>query len=815
MFPFLIKARTIWGFIAILWIAVAGDEVFALDLRTAVVLGPANPSPPEAKAVQMLIEEVEKRTHVRWKQVSTWPTNDVICVVVSSMTNLVGPPGEAALAPGEPAGERAVDGYRIEVQQRAGGGRVLVAGNDPRGTLFGVGHLLRNLAMKPDSVTVSDDLRVATRPRYPLRGHQLGYRPKTNSYDAWDLDRWEQYFRDLAIFGCNAIELIPPRSDDDATSPHFPKPPLEMMVGMSRLAAEYGLEVWVWYPAMDTDYSDSNTVDAALREWGEIFGKLPRLDAVFVPGGDPGHTEPRALAGLLEKQTVNLRRFHPNAQMWVSPQGFGQEWLDEFLTAVRTNQPEWLSGLVYGPQIRISLPQLRAALLDRYPIRHYPDITHSRQCQYPVPDWDTAYAVTEARECINPRPIQQAAIFRATQPYTAGFITYSEGCNDDVNKAIWSGLGWNPDAQVTEILRDYSRYFIGADHADSFAQGLLGLERNWQGPLLSNEGVYTTLASFQALERAASETLRGNWRFQQALFRAYYDAYTRRRLLYETELEERALEQLRRASHLGSARAMSEAMDILDQGVKERTAEDWSQRIFELAESLYRSIGMQLSVEKHKAIAVDRGAMLDTLDYPLNNRLWLKERFSKIRKLADENERLAALAEIVHWTDPGAGGFYDDLGNIARQPHLVKGPGLEQDPGCYDSPRVGFEEDLVVDDPEEKPSGSRRMSWIDHAESLFDAPLRLRYDNLDPEAQYKVRVVYGGDSPKRKIRLVANDQTEVHPFLAKPVPFRPLEFNLPQEVTASGKLALSWFREPGLGGNGRGCQVSEIWLIKR
>ena len=49
----------------------------------------------------------------------------------------------------------------------------------------------------------------------------------------------------------NAIELIPPRSDDDADSPHFPMPPLEMMAGMSGLCADYGLDVWLWYPAMD------------------------------------------------------------------------------------------------------------------------------------------------------------------------------------------------------------------------------------------------------------------------------------------------------------------------------------------------------------------------------------------------------------------------------------------------------------------------------------------------------------------------------------------------------------------------------------
>ena len=183
--------------------------------------------------------------------------------------------------------------------------------------------------------------------------------------------------------------------------------------------------------------------------------------------------------------------------------------------------------------------------------------------------------------------------------------------------------------------------------------------------------------------------------------------------------------------------------------------------------------------------------------------------------MPSEPDRLKALAEILDWTNPGPGGFYDDLGNIACQPHLVRGPGFEHDPGCLESPRVGFEEDLVPDEPDEKPSGARRKSWIDHAESLFDAPLNLRYTGLAPDARYKLRVVYAGDSQKKKIRLMANDSVEVHPFITKPFPFKPVEFDIPQEATRSGELNLSWYREPGLGGNGRGCQVSEVWLLKK
>jgi len=134
--------------------------------------------------------------------------------------------------------------------------------------------------------------------------------------------------------------------------------------------------------------------------------------------------------------------------------------MEEFHDVVR-REPPWLAGVVYGPQTRLSLPKLRAALPARLPIRDYPDITHSRQCQYPVPDWDVAFALTEGREVSNPRPRQTARMFRYGRANTFGFITYSEGCHDDVNKAVWSALGWDDRADVKDVLRQYGRYFIG------------------------------------------------------------------------------------------------------------------------------------------------------------------------------------------------------------------------------------------------------------------------------------------------------------------------------------------------------------------
>lgn len=782
----------------------------ALDLSQAVVVSAPDATPRQQLAVRMLVEEAEKRTGIRWPQMTSWPATNVPVIAVglrSALLNVAGPHAESLQSSPAPS---AAEGFRLCVRQSDKNPAVLILGNDERGVLFGVGRLLRELRMERGKASLNDNLDVTTAPKYPLRGHQLGYRPKTHSYDAWDLPVWEQYFRDLAVFGCNAIELIPPRSDDAADSPHFPRPPMEMMRGMSRLADEYGLDVWIWYPAMDKDYADPQTVEFALREWGDVFSKLPRIDAVFVPGGDPGHTQPKYLMQLLEKQSRNLRQHHPKAQMWVSPQSFNQAWLDEFLDILKRDQPDWLSGIVFGPQVRIDVPELRKLVPAKYPIRHYPDITHSRQCQYPVEDWDTAFAVTEGRECINPRPEAEAMILRKTLPHTIGFLTYSEGCNDDVNKIVWSALGWNPEEDVTEILRQYSRYFLGARYADDFAQGLLALERNWRGPLVPNDGVETTLARFQTMEQAASPADLKNWRFQQALFRAYYDAYVRRRLMRETEAQANALRQLRTAIASGSSAAMTAAEKILDRPVTITRDEDLRLRIHELAEALFQSISMQLSVKKYKAIAVDRGASLDTLDFPLNDGPWLKHRFASIRKLSSEPERLRAIDEILNWADPGPGGFYDDLGHAARQPHLVQGFSFEEDPSRMRSVRVDFEKGLAWDAPDEP----RRVSWIDHAESLYDMPLRMRYTGLDPKAGYTLRVVYAGDN-QRKIRLVANETTEIHPYIARPIPFKPVEFNLPPATTASGELNLSWFGEAGLGGNGRNCQVSEVWLLKK
>jgi hypothetical protein len=340
--------------------------------------------------------------------------------------------------------------------------------------------------------------------------------------------------------------------------------------------------------------------------------------------------------------------------------------------------------------------------------------------------------------------------------------------------------------------------------------------------------VYTTLEQFQRMESSATPAELLNWRFQMGLYRAYYDAYVRSRLINETSAENRALSRLAeirrmgvrpnqlevespegKATNEGGALVLlNQAEAQLDEPLQNPVSPDWRTRVMELGEALYQTIHMQLAVERYQAEAVERAANLDTLDAALSDGPWLKERFDEIRQLPSNLDRIHAIEAILDRTNPGPGGFYDDLGNLACQPHLVRGLGPTRDPEFRASSLVGF-------GYPDWSAETAPVAWKCWAESLFDAPLEMHYENLDPHIQYKVRVVYSGDSPEMKIRLGAAENTQVHPFISKPFPIRPLEFDIPLDATRRGDLTLKWFREPGLGGDGRGCQVAEVWLIKK
>src|SRR6478735_8424380 len=757
------------------------------DFSGATIFFPENKNVQLAKVVQVLQEEIQKRTNISLPATGKLTSKNKLVVAIGVESRL-GKFPEAFKTALNKLPETGKDGYKIVLSDNK---TIIIAGHDERGVLYGVGWLLRKVEMKNGQILIPGDLNIASSPTYPIRGHQLGYRPKTNAYDAWTVAQYDQYIRDLAIFGANSIEIMPPRTDDDSTSVHMKLPAIQMIAEQSRICKSYGLDVWMWYPNMGSDYAKPDAIQKELEERDKIFSVLPKLDALFVPAGDPGDLEPDVLFEWLEKEAVVLHKYHPNAKIWVSPQVFkpSREWYKKFYELVN-REYEWCGGIVYGPWIRTPLPEVKKLVKSSVAIRLYPDITHSYSCQYPIPDLDLAYAMTLGRECINPRPEDEKYIHNLYAPLAQGSISYSEGTNDDVNKFVWSGQDWDPSTPVIETLRDYARYFIGSDYTEGVTAGLFALEKNTRGPLLSNEQVQVTLQQWQDMEKSAPKEVLSNPRFQNGLIRAYFDAYTQRRLIYETALERQARNILESAKTSGSTSAISAARNTISQAHEKPVSPELKERCYALADSLFRSFGAQLTTKKHHAME-GRGNFIDNIDIPLNDALWILDQLNQIEKLNTEAERLAAIDQMLHRTDPGPGGFYDNFGNPAAWRRIKAKKTWAEDPGSLESPRVSFGVGLTgvdwVHEIVAKGFEGQTMplAWMNQINTLYDTPLEMEYDRLGPNAEYILKIAYTGRF-RSSIKLVADGVT-IHNYIrmgTKPL----FEFALPKVITKDGKV---------------------------
>ncbi len=762
-------------------------------VRSTIVIPDGLADEVERTAVSSLVEEVEKRAGVRWAVQGEWPESGPVIAVTSGGEG----PRRLGAAPANlrsMAGRLKPEGFVLSVEL-TGAGRptVWVIGADPRGVLYGVGKLLRTMEMTRGSATLEPRTSIASSPAYPIRGHQLGYRNRANSWDAWDEGQFEQYIRELALFGSNCVENIP--FEDGSASPHMRVPRQVMNVRMSEICRRYGQDYWIWTPA-DFDLADAPRREKALRDHEALYKACPRLDAVFVPGGDPGDNDPALVMPFLEELSVLLAKYHPKGRIWLSMQGFRDDRAEYIYRYLDERKPAWFGGLVCGPSSP-PIPQTRRRLDPRYPIRHYPDITHNVRCQYPIPWWDPALAMTLGREAINPRPVQFAEIHGALAPYTAGFLSYSDGVHDDVNKVVWSGLAWDPSTPVRELLIEYSRLFFSPEVAEAAADGILALERNWIGSLRDNGGVEASLALWEGLERRAPQ-LSGNWRWQMCVVRAVYDAYTRHRLIYEAALEEEANGRLAGAGALGALEAMDAASAALRLAESDPVRPDLRRRIGDLCDDLFRTIGLQTSVPRYKASGPERGCFLDFVDHPLNNRWWIEDEFAAIRRMPAESERLARLELLRTWEHPGPGSFYDNVGHVAKSPHVLVGDTTTLGLSTGDTP---IPEVLWWEGgrSRKRPSWMVEMNW----------PLAMHYTNLDPSSRYVIRTTGYGTCQ------LSVDGERVRPTLDLKDVGEFKEFPVPQHLLRDGTLHLT-FERPVEDVNWRyQSRLSELWLLKR
>lgn len=751
------------------------------DLSKATLVVSKNiPSPVRETAIRILREEIAKRTSIQLKETDKPGSQQVIILALASEKELSGltlPMNAEELKP-----EKKPEGYRLVLDQANGKTILWLIAADQKGAIFAVGQLLRTAVLTRNKISFDSRNEIATSPKYPLRGHQIGYRNTANSWDSWTMDQYETYLRELALFGTNCIENIP--FQDDRVNPLMKYPREVMNKRISEICFEYGLDYWVWTPA-DADLSDPAKFKAEVAKHAAYYKNCPHLDGVFFPGGDPGSNHPRDVMPFLKAVTAELKKYHPKATMWISLQGFSDEQVDYFYQYLDKNNPDWLTGVVTGP----SSPDLAATrfrLPKKYMHRHYPDLTHTIRCQYPTLNWDQAFALTEGREVSNPQPSYYAKIHNHYAPFTDGFLSYSDGVHDDVNKVTWSQMGWNPERPVREVLVEYTRFFFGTAAAETAADGILALERNWVGPTEENGGIFATWQLWKKLESEHPE-LKNNWRWQLLLLRSNYDLMVKLRKAYEQNLELKANKILLQAPKIGSAKAMSEALMLVNKAETEPITSQLRQKIADLCEALFQSIGLQTSVKKYHASGSERGAILDFIDYPLNNRWWLADEFSKIEKMPTEKEKLDRLKLIATWENPGDGSYYDNISDISKSSHVLT-----------------FSDDATDVAWWEDGRSRKRLST-----QLFQNFPILKYTDLDPAGRYLIRIAGYGEA------LLRVDGERLEPTLYKKGYEEFKEFPLNPKYVSDGKIDVTFDQpeESQLNWRQR-SKVTDVWLIK-
>ena len=771
----------------------------------------------ERRAISIFAEEISLRTGLELAQSPVFmPGVSNAVITTESRLGSVCPQAARALSRLEAPG---AEGFRLFFSRRGDALSLFAVGRDARGAMYAMGKLLRLLRLFPGRIE-ADALfsGLSSTPRYPLHGHQLAYRDKQNTLPCWTEREFDRYIRDLLLFGSNAIELLPPRTDDNLYSRKMRRDPFELMVRLEKIVHAYGMDLWLWYPNMGADYGDPKVLEAELLEREKVFSALGSVEGMLVPAGDPGELEPDELFPVTEKCVKILHKYHPSAKVYLAPQSFAPQpgWYDAFYRHV-SEQPDWLYGVCFAPWEQQTIEEMRARLPDLYKgrIRHYPDITHNYGCQFALPHWDNCFAIVEGRECYNARPRAMKAIHNHHAPCTVGSITYSEGIHDDVNKFVWGQQDWDDRQDAEETVREYVRLFIDPALEDELTRALMGLEENWdcEAPIEENEAVGRTCALWRDIDARASDAVRRNFRYQMGLMRALADEYIRGKRRYDARLEGECKEALARAEEWGADEAMRRAKAILNRGIDEPHDPQLRARLQRMADELHRSCGIKLTTARSGGQRWGRGAWMDMIDTPLSDAQYLSVTMKAIRHLPTEAEKRAAIAAMLRRTDPGEGGVYVNLGSAKSRALLSRAHDWADDPGLLRTAFTGIDGGALTAVHEDTGTyRERAVPWemLSRAFTYYDVPLTVTVPGLDPAARYRLRVGYSAQRWPSPVRLTLSDGTVLHEEVPAHDADVSYEYDLPAEAYADGRLALTWQAHGQVGGAG----VNELFLLR-
>lgn len=756
------------------------------------------------------------------------------------------------------------EGYRLKLAVCNGAPALLAACMDARGMLYAVGEILRQGVTRGGGVAFPAGLDVRGVARFPIRGLNVfqGHTiTELTGARQWTDEEWQRAVIEYALAGANTFELGYSRPGDPMFAFIKSYGLDTMFVPVANAGS--GPPEWQAVEAIGrSGYlcpSIPEARQALLEQYDRRFAGMASFDYVHWKSGDGGGCEcekckpfGEKFVHLCEDLTRVLHRHHPDTAVFIGNQKLDNAGDNAMFAYLREALRPWMRGVVYGPgsnamgwmpgrrqdhrsdlftharfgQIDGYLREMLHQLPPEQSILFFTDLTHWVYSQYGLmdheliadmnhalpPAWDRwlyerkpdrAMQRVYDRRTFHARPRHYHEIFQYVMRYGIGDVAYSEGHHDHLNQWMWQRLMWNPLQRAEEVVGAYCRYHFGADAADIMRDAIFQHEDNLSAPIADNPGIDRFNERIAAAKALIPEYyMQKDYLWRQYAQKGLVDKYIQLRLRRQQALWDAVTALL---------------ADALDSGEAVPALLAAQQRFGEPAETpemaRIKSEAERLGRESDAAYGV-RNEGLFNLDQDFVGLGWLEREIQRAIAAGEPAAADRVIRRIVHYEDPGEGGFYDDAGNPERSPNLSYGQPYGD--GIF--------------------SGANRLSQRSMAFTTDEAHgVTFDYFGLDPGARYRVRMTlvrprylprFGVRQPQTRQSIYADEHLLAEALELPEYEADFFEFEVPQAATADGKLRLWFKKQAGIGEGSRpdvtiwrntggwGTLVSEVWLIK-
>jgi len=749
---------------------------------------------------------------------------------------------------------------------------LLAAGIDERGCLYVVGEILRQMQIREGIVYLSDELYLRTAPAFEIRGTQYGQSHVAKNLAHvrdWTEEETQRVILDYALAGANIFDTSPGSMFDFIKS--------YGLMTQGRFGANTGgrnlPSEWNAAESIGRLGYVCLSVPAArkymLEKCEEEFRNSPTYDLVKFHGGDGGGCEcdrcdPYGLTFIktVEEMARIIHKYHPATRIFFTNQKFDNDDDNAIFGYLQEKPRDWLWAWGYGPGSDATTWQpghrqthrmdlfrypgfgpyglYPKEILHQLPSRHdlvyFNEITHWKYAQhafiqmYPradrrgdlPPHWsheiyerrpDQFLTMVYNRLTFYAWPKYYHRVFIDLMPYGVGDITHSSGHHDHFNQWMWQRLLWSPRMTVEDVLIEYCITWFGHETVPEMVEAILQLEENLEeNPEVSlpeKEGIdlYYDLVK-TAGQKMAPEIMEKNWLWRMYMQKAVLDKYVQLAVRQQFDLRKQI--EGRIAANMGGSQidqVLTEVLSWINQQKETKEMSDLHDEADHLGKESNRIFGV-------------RNDGLFNLKHDFIGLGWLKRQIKRAME-SQEQEKDELLKMIVDYENAGEGGYYDNLGTFNHAPHVISGY-----PYDHGQPYVS----------QMLSEGNRPSQRSMHFTQDEKQGVTLKYEDLDPSAQYRIRFTfvrpwyqerYAHRMNQRSQTIYVDDHVLVE-NLELPIQMSDFAtFDIPQHVTKNGELTVRLEKSSDVAAGDRvtveqwrnsggwGTIVSEVWLIKK